>query len=82
MRAIMSKVVNEDLTPLLSSVSKPTLLIWGENDTATPISDAKKMEQLIPDAGLVSFPGCGHYSFLENPIQFKAVLNSFLSTRP
>lgn len=78
MRRILSKVVNEDLTDRLQSIKAPTLLIWGENDTATPLSDAQKMEKLIPDAGLVSFPGCGHYSFLDNPIQFAAVLRSFL----
>ena len=50
----------------------------GVSDTATPISDARKMERLIPDAGLVEFPGVGHYSFLENPYQFAAVINSFL----
>ena len=80
MRAIMSKVVNEDLCHLMPKITAPTLLIWGENDTATPLSDAKKMERLIPDAGLVSFPGCGHYSFLDNPGQFAAVLNSFLKS--
>ena len=78
MRRILSKVVNEDLSDRLSLIKAPTLLIWGENDTATPLKDAKKMEQLIPDAGLVSFPGCGHYSFLDNPGQFAAVLRSFL----
>jgi pimeloyl-ACP methyl ester carboxylesterase len=36
------------------------------------------MEKLIPDAGLVAFDGVGHYSFLENPYQFAAVLKSFL----
>lgn len=80
MRRILSKVVNEDLTDRLPLVKAPTLLIWGENDTATPLKDAKKMEQLIPDAGLVSFPGCGHYSFLDNPAQFGAVLRSFLGS--
>ena len=78
MRQIMSKVVNEDLRHLMPKISCPTLLIWGSNDTATPISDAKIMEKLIPDAGLVEFPGVGHYSFLENPFQFRAVLSSFL----
>lgn len=78
MRQILSKVVNEDLCHAMPSISCPTLLIWGSNDTATPISDARKMEKLIPDAGLVEFPGVGHYSFLENPYQFDAVLNSFL----
>ena len=79
MRAILSKVVNEDLKYCMPKISAPTLLIWGENDTATPLHDAQIMEKLIPDAGLVSFPGCGHYSFLDNPIQFAAVLRSFIN---
>ena len=79
MRAILSKVVNEDLKSVMPKIACPTLLIWGANDTATPLADAKIMEKLIPDAGLVSFDGVGHYSFLENPYQFAAVLKSFLS---
>lgn len=78
MRQILSRVVNEDLKHAMPSIACPTLLIWGTNDTATPLSDAKIMERLIPDAGLVEFPGVGHYSFLENAYQFNAVLNSFL----
>ena len=81
MKAIMSRVVNLDLTPCLHKIKSPTLLVWGENDTATPLADAKLMEKIIPDAGLVVFPGCGHYSFLENPGQFAAVLHSFLCSR-
>ena len=80
MRAILSKVVNEDLKDKMPLIKAPTLLIWGENDTATPLRDAKIMERLIPNAGLVSFPGCGHYSFLDNPFQFAAVLRSFLNS--
>lgn len=78
MRAILSKVVNEDLRRVMPEIKAPTLLVWGENDTATPMRDAKIMERLIPASGLVSFPNCGHYSFLDNPQQFQAVLHSFL----
>ena len=81
MRAIMSRVVNEDLCHLMPKIKAPTLLIWGENDTATPLSDAKKMERLIPDAGLVSYPGAGHYSFLERQAQTTAVIASFLNLK-
>lgn len=80
MRRILSKVVNEDLKKYMPLIKAPTLLIWGENDTATPLKDAKIMEKLIPNAGLVSFPRCGHYSFLDNPGQFAAVLRSFLNS--
>lgn len=77
MRAVMSKCVNEDLKSVMPDIKSPVLLVWGEDDTATPLSDAKTMEKLIPDAGLVSFAGCGHYSFLDNPRGFKAVINEF-----
>lgn len=79
MRAIMSKSIAQDLKHLMPLIKAPTLLIWGENDTATPLSDAKTMNRLIPDSGLVAFPGCGHYSFLDNPSGFAAVINSFLN---
>ncbi|MBD5306675.1 MAG: alpha/beta hydrolase [Bacteroides sp.] len=77
MRAVMSKCVNQDLKRFMPDIKAPTLLVWGEKDTATPLSDARTMEKLIPDAGLVSFPGCGHYSFLDNPSGFRAVTESF-----
>lgn len=80
MRSILSKVVNENLCHVMPLIKAPTLLIWGENDTATPLADAKKMARLIPNAGMVSFPGCGHYSFLDNPGQFAAVVRSFLNS--
>lgn len=80
MRAILSKVVNEDLKSILHLIKAPTLLIWGENDTATPLNDGKIMESLITGSALISFPGCGHYSFLDNPRQFAAILDSFLKS--
>lgn len=78
MRRILVNVVNEDLTPLLSGIKQPVLLIWGSLDTATPLSDAKKMESLIPEAGLAEIAGAGHYSFLDNPVLFNAITASFL----
>lgn len=81
MKQILSKVVNEDLTNKLESIKAPTLLVWGENDTATPLKDAKLMERLIPNAGLVSFKNAGHYSFLDSAYAFGKVLSSFLNSQ-
>lgn len=80
MRRVLSKSVNQDLRNVMPLIKAPTLLVWGENDTATPMRDAHIMDRLIPDTGLVSFPGCGHYSFLDNPVQFAAVIKSFLKS--
>lgn len=77
MKAVLSKVVNEDLRHCLPRIQAPTLLFWGENDTATPLADALLMEKKIPDAGLVRVPGVGHFSFLEAPVLFAKVIASF-----
>ena len=81
MRAILSKVVNEDLKHLMPAIKAPTLLFWGNMDTATPLSDAKTMERLIPDAGLVVAHGTGHFSFLENAGLFNAVIKNFFNIK-
>ena len=78
MREVLINVVNEDLSHLLPHITQETLLVWGTADTATPVSDAEKMEQLIPNAGLARIEGAGHYSFLENPVLFNAIIKSYL----
>ena len=78
MRATMSRLVNQDMRHVLPLIQAPTLLIWGEKDTATPLEDAKTMEKLIPDAGLCVLEGTGHYSFCENPYAAAKILQSFI----
>lgn len=78
LRRTMSIILNEDQRNYLQNIKVPSLLIWGENDTATPIENAKLMEQLIPDAGLVTYANSGHFSYLENIQNCNIVLNEFL----
>jgi pimeloyl-ACP methyl ester carboxylesterase len=77
MKATMSKLLSTDLSDDLPKVKVPTLLIWGEDDTATPLADGKKMERLIPGAGLAVIPG-GHWAFMENLPQTMRILEHFL----
>ena len=79
MRTTLVKVVNEDLEPLIHLVKCPALLIWGDLDTATPILDAKRMEELIADAGLVVCEGAGHFSFAEQPAKVNGALKAFFA---
>lgn len=78
MKACLVKAVNEDLKHLMPKVEQETLLVWGENDTDTPLSDAHIMEELIPNAALVVIEGAGHYSFLEQPVLFRSIIRSYL----
>ncbi len=79
MRKTMVNVIKEDLRPIMPNISCPTLLIWGENDMDTPLSDAKQMEKLIPDSGLCVIKGADHFSFIRSPYEVIAILKSFLS---
>lgn len=78
MRATMSRVVNEDLKCCMGKINVPTLLIWGECDSATPLSDAHIMNKLIPDSGIVVLEGAGHFSYLDRPGKFFAALEYFV----
>ena len=53
LRKTMSTIINEDQRCFMGNIKVPTLLIWGEKDTATPLADAYKMEKLIKDSGVV-----------------------------
>jgi pimeloyl-ACP methyl ester carboxylesterase len=79
MRKILVKVVNEDLKQVMPQIKAPTLLIWGENDTATPIKDARIMEKLIKDCGLAVLQNAGHFSFIEKPNEVNIILDAFLN---
>lgn len=77
MRQCLVKVVNEDLSHLLPNIQAPTLLIWGENDTDTPLDNAKKMETTIPNAGLALIRNAGHFSFIDQPYIFSRIIASY-----
>ncbi len=78
MRATMSNLLSRDMSHMMGSIATPTLLIWGENDTAAPLYIAQRMENLIKDSGLVVLKGAGHFAYLDKNAQFNAVLKSFL----
>jgi len=78
MRASMVRTVNLDLTACLGAVNAPTLLLWGEKDTATPLADGRKMEQLIRGSRLIVVAGAGHFSYLDSPAFVNAVVGAFL----
>ncbi len=78
MKGTFIKVVNEDLTPWLRDIKAPSLLIYGENDSDTPVSMAKIMEKKIPDAGLVIIENAGHFSFADAPGRVLGITDVFL----
>jgi len=67
LKETFKKIIEEDLTSILSQIQNKTLILWGEKDKLTPISDAYLMKAKIKNSKLEIFKGLSHISYLENP---------------
>lgn len=79
MRAVFVKTVNEDQTANLPKITAPTLLFWGEDDTATPLGDGQIMAETMADAALIVKKGGTHFAFLEFLPEFLAIADSLFA---
>ena len=69
-------------TPLekIQNIKTPTLILWGENDKATPISGAYFCKKLIENSKLITFNACGHLPKLEKEEEFNKQVETFISS--
>lgn len=65
MRAILSRVVSEDLSAQALSVKCPTLLVYGAEDRDTPPEMGSRLKSLIPKSELVVLDGFDHTNILQ-----------------
>ena len=56
-----------DAEPLLPTISVPTLLLSGREDTWSPVSQHVSMQRLIPGSALVEVANAGHMAPIEQP---------------
>jgi len=78
MRQTFVKVINLDLKDRYERIRQSTLLIWGDQDTETPIWMAREIEKRIPDCGLVILEGGSHFAYLEQIRRFNTIVSHFL----
>lgn len=79
MKKILVKVVNEDITSKLKAITVPTLLVWGECDTQTPLWMGKKMEKEMPNATLIELKGDDHFAYFHQMNRFLKIINAYLN---
>ncbi len=78
MRKIFVKVVNQDLSKEMSEVRCPTLIVWGEKDMVLPISQAKKIKELIRESVIRIVWGADHWPHLSKPTEFLEILDEYI----
>ena len=72
------KMISENLSESAQKITIPTLLIWGENDTETPLSDGKQLSQLIHHSTLEVIRGAGHFVHKEKSREVATLVQEFL----
>ena len=78
MKQTFIRIVNEDLSFYAKHINAKTLIIWGKKDKETKLYMAKKLKKLIKNSKLVVFKDAGHFSYLDKPLDFTLLLDSFI----
>lgn len=77
--AILSSVEGLDLTPHVSSIRCPALIVAGERDLMFPPEQSRALAEAIPGARLEVVPGAPHGMAVENPDVTAGILLDFFS---
>jgi pimeloyl-ACP methyl ester carboxylesterase len=77
-KSTFQNLIKADLTPYLPQICLPTLILWGDNDLSTPLSDGLMIHSLIPNSIFLSFPNTGHFFYLDYPDKTITAITSFV----
>lgn len=67
MRETFVRTVNHYVTSLLPRIKVPVLVVRGENDDAISDQQVRTLVDALPDGGLYTVTGAGHYAQLDRP---------------
>ncbi len=60
MRQTMANLGSVDLSTILEKIQIPTLVVWGENDTTTPLANGKLMHEKIRGSRMIIITDAQH----------------------
>jgi pimeloyl-ACP methyl ester carboxylesterase len=67
LKETFKNVIKEDLRQYFSKIKTRCLIVWGDKDDMTPLSDGRLMAQEIPNSRLEILRGIGHFPYTQNP---------------
>lgn len=78
MKEIMKNAIGEDLTPVLSDIKIPTLILWGRDDHSTPLSDGNIMSEKIENSEMIIIDDANHSLPYQKPEEFAKAVVEFI----
>ncbi|MDN3018345.1 alpha/beta hydrolase [Paenibacillus sp. BSR1-1] len=79
-RSVAYSLFHLNQMDILASISAPTLVICGELDIVTPISESQIFHESIKDSKFVTIPETGHLCYQEDPNRFNSIVLNFLNS--
>lgn len=77
-RSVAYSLYHEDYMDLLEHIQIPTLVVCGELDTVTPVSESRIIHERIAGSELITIPKTGHLCYQEDPATFNSHVMQFL----
>lgn len=78
MKETFKNIVGYDISSDARKLDIPVLLIYGTNDTSTPLEMGEKLNKLIPGSELKTVKGAGHFIHHDNPELVNKYIEDFL----
>ncbi|HZN14914.1 MAG TPA: alpha/beta hydrolase [Acidimicrobiales bacterium] len=74
MRDVLVRLLGETYDDALAAITCPVELVWGDDDTAAPLSVANELAARLPKATLTVCAGAGHLTPLTVPDELRAAI--------
>ncbi|MEH7505634.1 alpha/beta hydrolase [Neobacillus drentensis] len=79
-RSVAYSLFSLNQMEILSSITVPTLVICGELDRVTPVSESRIFHAAIKGSTFVTIPGTGHLCYQEDATSFNLIVLDFLTS--
>jgi len=78
MQKTFQNIIKEDLKIYYKNIQTETLIIWGKNDSDTPLKDGILINKLIKDSAIIIYNHSNHFSYLDYPLLTYNIILEFL----
>lgn len=79
LQGTFKNIVEDDVQKDAATITQPVLLIYGENDTATPPRYGKLFQEAMKNSTLKIIPSAGHFVYQDKPQETKQYIKDFLA---
>jgi pimeloyl-ACP methyl ester carboxylesterase len=78
LKKTFQSIIYENLAEQLSKIPNRTLIVWGKNDTSTPLNQGLKIKDLIDNSTIKIINKAGHFPFIDSEDEFVKILINFV----